>query len=74
MLTGEGWRIGNVDGTVICQEPRLRPHIDAMRRHIATDLAISESRVSVKATTTETLGFCGRGEGVAALAVALIER
>lgn len=72
MLRERGWRPGNVDITVACEEPRLAGHIAAMRREIATALACGEDAVSVKATTTEQLGFCGRGEGIAALAVALI--
>ncbi|MEJ8568397.1 2-C-methyl-D-erythritol 2,4-cyclodiphosphate synthase [Elongatibacter sediminis] len=72
LLVERGWRIGNVDLTVACEEPRLSPHVPAMRKVIAEILEISEGHVSVKATTTEQLGFCGRGEGIAAMAVALI--
>ncbi len=74
-LLGErGWRPGNVDLTVACEEPRLAPHVAAMRRTIAAALDVDEDAVSIKATTTEQLGFCGRNEGIAALAVALIQR
>ncbi|AOU99527.1 2-C-methyl-D-erythritol 2,4-cyclodiphosphate synthase [Acidihalobacter yilgarnensis] len=73
-LVERGWRVGNVDCTVIAQMPKLAPHIEAMRTHLAADLAIEPERVNVKATTTERLGFTGREEGVAAHAVVLIER
>ncbi|MGD2138282.1 MAG: 2-C-methyl-D-erythritol 2,4-cyclodiphosphate synthase [Gammaproteobacteria bacterium] len=66
-------RIANTDITIIAQAPRLAPYIEAMCGNISTDLQIDVSRVNVKATTTEYLGFTGRGEGVAAFAVALIE-
>jgi len=74
MAADRGWRTVNVDLTVICEGPRLGPHVDAMRANIAADLGLDIDAVSVKATTTERLGFCGRGEGIAALAVALVER
>lgn len=72
-LDERGYRTGNVDVTVICERPKVAPHVDAMRSNIAADLGCGEDRVSVKATTTECLGFCGRGEGIAALAVACLE-
>ncbi len=65
-------RVVNVDVTVIAQEPKLAPHIDAMRTNLAADLGIDSARVSIKATTTEGMGFTGRGEGIAAFAVALL--
>jgi len=68
-----GLRVCNVDATVIAQAPRLAPHIDAMTSNLASDLGLARERVNVKATTTETLGFTGRGEGIAAMAVALVE-
>ncbi len=68
------WRIGNVDATIIAQAPRMAPHIARMTAHIADDLGVAIDRVNVKATTTEKLGFTGRGEGIAAEAVCLIER
>lgn len=74
MLRERGWRVGNVDVTVIAQVPKLAPHISAMRQHIAADLAVSVDQVNVKATTTERLGFTGREEGIAAEAVCLIEQ
>jgi 2-C-methyl-D-erythritol 2,4-cyclodiphosphate synthase len=67
-----GYAIGNVDATVVAQAPRLRPHVDAMRGNIAADLGCDPSAVSVKATTTERLGFTGREEGIAALATLLL--
>jgi 2-C-methyl-D-erythritol 2,4-cyclodiphosphate synthase len=66
-------RVCNVDATVIAQAPRLAPHIDAMVANLAADLGVARERVNVKATTTEMLGFTGRGEGIAAMAVALVE-
>lgn len=73
-LRGRGWCIVNVDLTAVAQRPRLAPHIDTMRGNLAADLAIDAERVNIKATTTEGMGFTGRGEGIAAYAVALIER
>ncbi|MBP6748882.1 MAG: 2-C-methyl-D-erythritol 2,4-cyclodiphosphate synthase [Xanthomonadaceae bacterium] len=69
-----GWRVGNVDVTLICERPKVGPHAEEMRRLIALDLGIEVGEVSVKATTTETLGFAGRGEGIAAQAVCLLVR
>ena len=69
-----GWSVGNADITVICERPKVGPHAQAMREAIATDLGIDVEAVSVKATTTEALGFTGRGEGVAAQAVCLLVR
>jgi 2-C-methyl-D-erythritol 2,4-cyclodiphosphate synthase len=62
----------NVDATIIAEAPRMAPHVPAMVGHIASDLGIADGRVNVKATTTERLGFTGRGEGIAAQAVALL--
>jgi len=72
MLRQRDWRVGNVDLTIACEAPRIAPHTEEMRRRIASVLDIEPEAVSVKATTTERLGFCGRGEGIAAIAVALI--
>lgn len=69
-----GYRPVNVDVTIIAQAPKIAPHIDDMRANVASALGIDESCVSVKATTTERLGFTGRGEGIAAQASALITR
>lgn len=74
LLAGQAWRTGNVDATIIAQAPRMAPHIPAMRGHIAADLGIAVEAVNVKATTTERLGFTGRGEGIAAEAVCLIRK
>ncbi|WP_018873031.1 2-C-methyl-D-erythritol 2,4-cyclodiphosphate synthase [Thioalkalivibrio sp. ALJ16] len=68
-----GWRAVNLDATVIAQAPKMAPHIAAMRANIAADLGRPLEVVSVKATTTERLGFTGRGEGIAAQAVVLLE-
>ncbi|MDE6269063.1 MAG: 2-C-methyl-D-erythritol 2,4-cyclodiphosphate synthase [Muribaculaceae bacterium] len=72
LVAEKGFQIGNVDVTIIAQAPKLLPYIPEMIANIAADLAIEPSRVSVKATTTEHLGFTGRKEGIAAQAVALI--
>lgn len=72
-LEAAGWRVGNVDATLIAQAPRMAPYIGMMRANLGADLGIDVEQVSVKATTTERLGFTGREEGVAATAVALIE-
>jgi 2-C-methyl-D-erythritol 2,4-cyclodiphosphate synthase len=73
LVEAAGFRLGNCDLTVIAEAPRLGPHRDAMRRNIAADLGVELAAVSVKATTTERLGFTGRGEGIAAQAVVLLE-
>ncbi|HUS82080.1 MAG TPA: 2-C-methyl-D-erythritol 2,4-cyclodiphosphate synthase [Dehalococcoidia bacterium] len=73
LLAEKGYRAGNIDATVIAESPRLAPHLPEMRSAIAGVIGIDESRVSVKATTHEGLGAIGRGEGIAAMAVALIE-
>jgi 2-C-methyl-D-erythritol 2,4-cyclodiphosphate synthase len=69
-----GFAVGNVDATIVAQAPRMAPHIPAMVANIAADLGIAPDRVNVKAKTTERLGFTGRGEGIAAEAVALLLR
>ena len=74
LASAQGWRIGNLDATVIAEAPKLAPHVPAMRANIAADLACGIGDVSVKATTTERLGFAGRGEGIAALATVLLVR
>lgn len=68
----EGYRVGNVDTTIIAQAPKMAGHIEAMRTAIAEDLGIPYGHVSVKATTTEKLGFTGRGEGIACQAICLL--
>jgi 2-C-methyl-D-erythritol 2,4-cyclodiphosphate synthase len=72
-LVGDSWDIANVDAVVICERPRIRDHRDAMRENLAGALGIEPSRVTVRGTTTERLGFVGRGEGIAAQAVCLLE-
>lgn len=69
-----GWRVGNVDATVIAQAPKISPHVGAMVANIAADLGIEPGCVNVKGKTTERLGFAGRGEGIAAEAVLLLVR
>jgi 2-C-methyl-D-erythritol 2,4-cyclodiphosphate synthase len=69
-----GWRLANADVVLIGEEPRLAPHRDAMRARLAEALGVEAERVAVRATTTDRLGFTGRGEGLAAHAVALLER
>ena len=71
-LAGRGLRLGNLDCTVVAQAPRLGPHIAAMCAHLAADLGVAVDCVNVKATTTERMGYTGRGEGMAAHAVALL--
>ena len=72
-LHAGGFRVGNVDATVLAQAPKLAPHLPAIRRNLADRLQVPLSRVSVKATTEEGLGFTGAGEGMAAHAVCLVE-
>ena len=67
-----GWRVGNVDATIIAQAPKMAPHIPQMVANIAADLRVEKHAVNVKATTTEQLGYTGRGEGIAAQAVVLL--
>jgi 2-C-methyl-D-erythritol 2,4-cyclodiphosphate synthase len=74
LALARGWRVGNLDTTLIAQAPKLAPHVPAMRAHLAADLACEADDVSVKATTTERLGFAGRGEGIAALSTVLLVR
>ena len=72
-VVGESWEVSNVDAVVICERPKIRDHRDAMRQNLAEALGVKPSRVSVRGTTTERLGFTGRGEGIAAQAVCLLE-
>ncbi|GAB6046324.1 2-C-methyl-D-erythritol 2,4-cyclodiphosphate synthase [Methyloparacoccus murrellii] len=73
-LKAQGYAVGNVDVTIVAQRPKLAPYIDRMRATIATDLQIEIDAVNVKATTTEGMGFEGRGEGISACAVALLQK
>jgi 2-C-methyl-D-erythritol 2,4-cyclodiphosphate synthase len=74
LLKNAGFSIGNIDATIIAQAPKMAPHIPQMVAHIAADCNVELSRINVKATTTEKLGFTGRGEGIAAEAVCLIQQ
>lgn len=74
LVKRQGWQVGNVDATVIAQEPKLAPHVPAMRKALAEVLGVAESEVAVKATTPDHLGAIGRAEGIAAQAVVLLER
>jgi 2-C-methyl-D-erythritol 2,4-cyclodiphosphate synthase len=73
LVEGSGYTIGNVDSTIIAQQPKMAPYISAMVANISADLQLEAANVSVKAKTTERLGFAGRGEGIAAKAVALLK-
>ena len=73
LVLGTGLRVVNADITIVAQEPRMAPHTAAMRENIRTDLKLDPSRVNIKATTTERMGFTGRGEGIAVFAVALLQ-
>lgn len=73
LLQQKKYSIVNIDATVICELPKLTPYIDKIKKNIASDCNIDIDRINVKATTTETLGFTGRGEGIAAQAICLIE-
>lgn len=72
LLATHGFRCGNIDSTIIAQAPKMLPYIDAMKAVVADDLNIEPGCVNIKATTTEWLGFCGRGEGIAAMASVLL--
>lgn len=72
LLAEQGWQVANLDLTIACEAPQIGPHAGAMRETLASVLGVPVNVISVKATTTEKLGFCGRGEGIAALAVVLI--
>jgi 2-C-methyl-D-erythritol 2,4-cyclodiphosphate synthase len=72
LISEQGFHVGNVDATIIAQAPKMSPHIAQMVQNIAADLGVASEAVNVKATTTEQLGYTGRGEGIAAQAVALL--
>ena len=74
LLATKGYRVGNIDATVCAERPKINPHVPAMRSCMAQVMGIDEDSVSIKATTTERLGFTGREEGISAYAVALIEK
>ncbi|SIS19441.1 2-C-methyl-D-erythritol 2,4-cyclodiphosphate synthase [Pseudomonas putida] len=72
IVNAKGWKVGNVDATIVAQAPKMAPHIETMRQLIAEDLQVELDQVNVKATTTEKLGFTGREEGIAVHSVALL--
>jgi 2-C-methyl-D-erythritol 2,4-cyclodiphosphate synthase len=74
LLRERGWRMGNADITVICERPKVGPHAGAIRAVLADELGVGLDAISIKATTSEKLGFTGRGEGIAAQAVCLLVR
>lgn len=73
LLRERGFQVGNIDGVIIAQRPKMAPHIPMMRKNIADALGISQDRINIKATTEEKLGFTGREEGIASQAVCLLE-
>lgn len=73
LMSERGFRIGNADVTIVCERPKIAPHAPAMRANFAADLGCDAGQLSVKATTSEKLGFTGRGEGIAAFAVVLLQ-
>ena len=72
IVQAKGWKVGNIDATIVAQAPKMAPHIETMRKLIAEDLQVELDQVNVKATTTEKLGFTGREEGIAVHSVALL--
>lgn len=74
LLDQKGWRLGNLDSVVVAQQPRLAPHVQSMRENLARIMAVTLDQISLKATTSEGLGFTGTGEGIAAYAVASLVR
>lgn len=74
LLQEDDWQLVNADLTIIAQAPKLAPHIPQMRSLLSNDMNIDETQLNIKATTTEELGYCGREEGIAALAIVLLER
>lgn len=73
LLKHEGWAVTNADITVLCERPKITPHATQMQENIAADLGLDAGDISIKATTTEGLGFCGRGEGITAQAIVLVK-
>ena len=72
LVTKQGYKINNIDSTIICEQPKMQPHIIAMRENLATIMGLEISQISVKATTTEKLGYCGRGQGIAVQSTCLV--
>lgn len=73
-LANAGWKVGNIDSTIVAQRPKLAPYLPQMQKNLADVMGVQQSQVNIKATTEETLGFTGSGEGMAAQAVALLLR
>lgn len=73
LLKHDGWAVTNADITLVCEQPKITPYAEQMQANIAADLGLDISDISIKATTTEGLGFCGRGEGISAHAIVLIK-
>jgi len=73
LLKHEGWAVTNADITVVCERPKITPHAAQMQENIAADLGLDAGDISIKATTTEGLGYCGRGEGITAQAIVLVK-
>jgi 2-C-methyl-D-erythritol 2,4-cyclodiphosphate synthase len=73
LLDEQGWRVGNIDATIVAEHPHIQPYIDHMRQNISHALSVDRNSISIKATTSEGLGFTGQGEGITAYSVALIE-
>jgi 2-C-methyl-D-erythritol 2,4-cyclodiphosphate synthase len=73
LLKHDGWAVSNADITLVCEQPKITPFVEQMQANIAADIGLDPKDISIKATTTEGLGFCGRGEGITALAVVLIK-
>ena len=73
LIRQEGWSVANADMTIICEQPKISPHVDKMQANIAGILEVDNNAISIKATTTEGLGFCGRGEGISATAIVMIQ-
>lgn len=73
LLRQEGWSLSNADITIICEQPKISPHLEKMRANIAKVIEVDHSAISIKATTTERLGFCGRSEGITASAIVMIQ-
>ena len=74
LLKGKGWQVGNIDATICAERPKINPHVESMRETLAPLLGVDTDNISIKATTTEHLGFTGREEGISAYAVCLIEK
>ena len=72
-IVGDAWEVANVDAVVVCERPKIRDYREAMRENLAKALGVERARVSVRGTSTERLGFAGRGEGIAAQAICLLE-